>query len=100
MLPGHIAGFYTYDECHVDLSILATFAGARLIVAPATGIDWKVHIDSCLLAPPTSRRRDPVYPTLRVSTLCLPSVNTVMRLLFCTPYCLTTSLGHPILWSI
>ena len=43
MLPGHISGFYTYDECHVDLSLLATFAKARLVVAPATHIDWKVR---------------------------------------------------------
>lgn len=43
MLPGHISGFYTYDECHVDLSHLATFAKARLIVAAATDIDWEVR---------------------------------------------------------
>jgi len=42
MLPGHIAGHYTYDECHVDLSLLATFAKARLIVAKAENIDFKV----------------------------------------------------------
>ena len=43
MLPGHIAGHYTYDECHVDLSLLATFAKARLIVAKAENIDFKVQ---------------------------------------------------------
>lgn len=43
MLPGHISGFYTYDECHVDLSLLATFAKARLIVAAATDINWEVR---------------------------------------------------------
>ena len=31
MLPGHIAGHYTWDECHVDLRPLCTFAGHRLI---------------------------------------------------------------------
>ena len=48
MLPGHISGFYTYDECHVDLSVLATFANARLIVAAATSINWEAR-----LLPPT-----------------------------------------------
>lgn len=39
MLPGYVAGAYTYDECHVDLTVLATFAGARLVHAEASGLD-------------------------------------------------------------
>eukprot|EP00899_Mesostigma_viride_P005299 jgi/Mesvir1/14770/Mv05411-RA.1 len=39
MLPGYIAGHYDYDDCHIDLRPLATFAGARLIHAPAIGLD-------------------------------------------------------------
>ena len=46
MLPGHISGHYTYDECHVDLSLLATFAKARLIIAKAENIDLQVQRDS------------------------------------------------------
>lgn len=30
MLPGLIAGHYTWRECHIDLAALARFAGARL----------------------------------------------------------------------
>ncbi|SFK48560.1 selenide, water dikinase SelD [Shimia haliotis] len=39
MLPGHIAGHYTRDDLEIDLVKLARFAGARLIMAPATAID-------------------------------------------------------------
>ena len=39
MVPGLIAQLYTNAECHIDLRPLAAFAGARLIHAPATGLD-------------------------------------------------------------
>ena len=39
MLPGAIAGHYTRDEMMIDLVRLARFAGARLILERATGID-------------------------------------------------------------
>lgn len=31
MLPGHVAGFYTRAECHLDLDRLAVFAGRALL---------------------------------------------------------------------
>ncbi len=39
MVPGLIAQHYTRAECHIDLRPLAAFAGARVIHAPATGLD-------------------------------------------------------------
>ena len=39
MLPGLIAGHYGFDDVHIDLGPLATFARARLIHAEATGLD-------------------------------------------------------------
>lgn len=39
MLPGLIAGHYRFEDCHIDLAKLARFAGARLIMAEATGVD-------------------------------------------------------------
>jgi selenide,water dikinase len=39
MLPGLIRGEYGFEEAHIDLAPLAQAAGARLILAEATGID-------------------------------------------------------------
>ncbi|MFC0161269.1 selenide, water dikinase SelD [Mameliella alba] len=47
MLPGHIAGHYTRDALEIDLVRLARFAGARLILGAAEGIDLsrgEVHV--------------------------------------------------------
>ena len=43
MLPGLIAGVYAWDDIHIDLARLASFAGARFIAAEATGIDLDGH---------------------------------------------------------
>ena len=39
MLPGYIAGFYHYDDCHIDLGKLCSFANARLYHACANKLD-------------------------------------------------------------
>lgn len=39
MLPGYIAGHYSYDDVHIDLSRLAEFAGARFYRDEVIGID-------------------------------------------------------------
>lgn len=39
MLPGYIAGHYTYGEMQIDLRLLANYAGARLVLDEAIGID-------------------------------------------------------------
>ncbi|MGB0497226.1 MAG: selenide, water dikinase SelD [Rubricella sp.] len=39
MLPGHVAGHYGRDALEIDLVRLARFAGARLVIGAATGID-------------------------------------------------------------
>ncbi|EEX10142.1 pyridine nucleotide-disulphide oxidoreductase [Ruegeria lacuscaerulensis ITI-1157] len=39
MLPGFVAGHYARKDLDIDLVRLARFAGARLILGPATGLD-------------------------------------------------------------
>ena len=39
MLPGLVAGHYTFPQCHIDLQPLADYAGARLILANAQSLD-------------------------------------------------------------
>lgn len=39
MLPGHIAGFYSWEEMHIDLRRLCQWAGARFVHAAACGLD-------------------------------------------------------------
>jgi len=38
MLPGYISGHYTFDQIHIDLNRLCSFAGIRLIHAAASKI--------------------------------------------------------------
>jgi selenide, water dikinase len=71
MLPGFVAGFYTFDECHIDLSKLAAFANARLVHATCSGIDHaqqEVHFAD---RPPLP------YDCLSIDTGIAPSLRDV-----------------------
>jgi len=52
MLPGYIAGHYSYDEVHIDLRRLAEFAGARFFSDEAVGIDHREQQVLCRSRPP------------------------------------------------
>jgi selenide, water dikinase len=39
MLPGHVAGFYSWEEMHIDLRRLCAFAGATFVEGCVEGLD-------------------------------------------------------------
>jgi len=41
MVPGHLAGVYSWEETHIDLRRLCGWAGARFIGAQAAGLDLR-----------------------------------------------------------
>ena len=47
MLPAHVAGFYSYEETHINLPKLASFARANLIVDRAIDLDLDKNIIFC-----------------------------------------------------
>ena len=54
MLPGHVAGFYGYDECHIDLRSLAEFARCQILIDRAIAIDLNKNLVICQTRPPVN----------------------------------------------
>ncbi|MBV8883640.1 MAG: selenide, water dikinase SelD [Chroococcidiopsidaceae cyanobacterium CP_BM_RX_35] len=54
MLPGHVAGFYSHDECHIDLRILAQFAQAQLYLDQVIGLNLENNKVLCANRPPVA----------------------------------------------
>jgi len=52
MLPGYVAGHYTYDEVHIDLRRLAVRAKVRFLRDTVTGIDRAAGTVLCASRPP------------------------------------------------
>lgn len=50
MLPGYIAGFYEFNQCHINLQALCQFSGSKMILDRAIGLDLvgqKVRCENC-----------------------------------------------------
>jgi len=54
MLPGHLAGFYSFEDCHIDLRHLAEFAGAQFYLDRAVGLDLAQGKVLCDRRPPVA----------------------------------------------
>jgi selenide, water dikinase len=71
MLPGYIAGHYTYDEVHIDLRRLAEYAGARFFSDEVIGIDHDAQTVVCRSRPPVP------YDWMSINIGSTPNVNSV-----------------------
>lgn len=71
MLPGFIAGHYTYDEVHIDLEPLARFAGARLYHDEVLGLNLQDRLIHCRQHP------DIPYDLLSINTGSTPGLGHV-----------------------
>ncbi len=71
MIPGYIAGHYSRREAHIDLRPLAAFAKARLIHAPATGINLEHQQVQIAGRPPVS------YDLLSIDTGSTPETHGI-----------------------
>ncbi|HAZ46057.1 MAG TPA: FAD-dependent oxidoreductase [Cyanobacteria bacterium UBA11369] len=54
MLPGYVAGFYSYEECHIDLTSLTQYAKAEMICDRAINLDLNNNLVLCENQPPVS----------------------------------------------
>lgn len=70
MLPGYVAGFYRYDDCHIDLRLLAQFAGVQLYIDHAIGLDLENQRVFCAHRPPVA------FDRLSIDTGSTPAIAT------------------------
>ncbi|OEY67600.1 selenide, water dikinase SelD [Marinobacter sp. X15-166B] len=71
MLPGYIAGYYAYDEVHIDLRHLAEYTGAAFYPAEVIGIDRQHRQVLCNGRPPVR------YDLLSINTGATPRVSNI-----------------------
>ena len=69
MLPGLVAGHYTFEDAHIDLRRLARFAGARALFDEAVALDPVARVVMCRMVPPVA------YDVLSINIGSTPNVS-------------------------
>jgi selenide,water dikinase len=71
MLPGHVAGHYSRDECHIDLDRLCRAAGITRVESTVLGLDLDNRYARC--------RNDDALPfdVLSIDTGSVPATTTI-----------------------
>lgn len=82
MLPGYVAGYYTKDECHIDLGKLCAFSSVTVIHTEATGLDPSKKLIHCKDGRPPIRYDVlsidiGITPKALPSSLMLPTITPV-----------------------
>lgn len=71
MLPGYVAGHYSYDDAHIDLGSLSRFANARFYHSSVTGLDLNQKLVKCDNRPPVP------FDLLSINTGSTPNTSHV-----------------------
>ena len=71
MLPGLIAGRYSFDEAHIDLGPLSRFAGARFFRGEVVGIDLQAQTLTVSNRPPVA------FDVVSINSGSTPSTDTL-----------------------
>jgi selenide, water dikinase len=71
MLPGHVAGFYSFDETHIDLRRLARFTKAQFYRDRAIGLDLVNNKILCANHPPVA------FDYLSIDIGSTPATNSI-----------------------
>ncbi|NJK48985.1 selenide, water dikinase SelD [Candidatus Gracilibacteria bacterium] len=71
MLPGHVAGFYSFDETHIDLRRLARFTKAQFYRDRAIGLDLVNNKIICANHPPVA------FDYLSIDIGSTPATNSI-----------------------
>ena len=72
MLPGLIAGHYSFHDCHIDLAALCQWAQVQFIKTQATAIDDNTKVVSC------SNGAAIFYDVLSINTGSQPKLNDIV----------------------
>jgi selenide,water dikinase len=71
MLPGHVAGFYSHAEMHIDLGRLAAVSGVTLVQSAAAGLDRAQRLVTTVDGPRIS------YDTLSLNVGITPDLSGI-----------------------